>query len=171
MRTASRHGVSLLELLAIIPLIVAFWVIFSALFPALVSDVPAAQRTIITEGQVAGLVRHIRQDMDAATALPASADGRQANAKTLLIQTRQGVICYEAVEGGWTRANLSAPTAALPQTWPLSKAVVAWQAAPDAGTLEVRTAVKVKIRGRPVERLANSYLFFINAAKGYRVPT
>lgn len=160
-----RRGVTLVELLTIIPMLLAVMAIIATLTPTLTKDIPALGRAVQTQRQLTGVFQRIERDVDSAVSLPDSAGGKQAGPATLLLQTPRAVICYEFADGRLTRFELSAQ-ALPPQVWQMPNAAVVWKrgsegAAPTA--VEMRTAVRMNIGCRNVERLAISHVYFLHA--------
>ncbi len=171
--TGNRRGFSLLELLAILPLMVALAIILDSVFPTLIHDAPAAHRAALREAQLTHMLDLLRTDVDCATSLPAAAAGKTAGDDVLLIEARDGVFCYEKGEGNVTKSRLQNGEFRTLRTVPLTEAVIAWKPVTEDSqplALQVHTAVLMKIRGGWAERLANNHLFYMHALKGCPVP-
>ena len=158
----SRRGFSLMELISVIGMLCVMMMIMTPLLPTLLSEVPATQRAASTHRQIAGILRRIQQDMDRAIDLPAASGEKRAGDRTLLIRTEADTILYEWADGRLTRSELRVPAAK--ETWDMPKGIIRWRAVSDQGrqALEVRTAVRVRIGPREVERLAGSNVYYID---------
>lgn len=167
-----RRGISLVELLVIIPILATVMALGCELLPVLGKEVPATWRAAGAQRQLTGALQRIGRDVDLAEASPGADALRLTDDNTLLIQTRNGVVRYVFADGGVTRSD-SAAGGAPPQTWSMPEAVINWRIMRDnkdrAQALELMTAVKVQIAGRTLERLANSRVYYVNALQPAKV--
>lgn len=162
-----RRGMTLVELLASLPLIAAVLVLVSALFPALMRDVPAIQRVVETHSGVGHVLKAIRRDVDQAVALPAAAAGKSAGDSTLLIELPDAMVCYQVDQGEITRREIQAgrdKPGPVTNSWSLPGVKISFQLWRGDGrvlAVQIRTAVEHTAKGKVSEKLANTHLLFV----------
>ena len=163
-----RRAFTLLELMIGVIVLVAVSIAAAPLFRSLVGDIPRGKRAIDTHSAVSGLVRQMRADMDAATALPPAAGGEKASDTLLLIDSPAGLIRYEILADAVTRGRTApggAGRASETNRWPVPNAEIKWQVRPGRGQVEVRTAVHVKTDLGRQKRLVNAHLLFVGPSR------
>ena len=164
----SRRGVTLVELLAALPLMAAVLVVISTLFPAAVRDVPRLYRVVQTGGGISHLAREIREDVDASVSFPARAAGKTADENTLLLELPQGIICYEIHQNEVIRSEISSDgrESKIANSWSLPEAKISfhlWRSDERAYAVELRSAVEYVTQGRVEDKLANTQVYFLGA--------
>jgi len=170
-----RKAFTLVEVLVVITVLPFVAIAFSGLFATFIRDVPRMTRMVQENTSVLDLVRHIRQDVDAAAGLPDAFADRMSDDRTLLIALPERVICYRIDEDGVTRTVLSGENAE-PTTegrWRFRAAVIAWRLqrrADRAHAVEVQTSLKERLSGKTRQRFANSHLYFLGGLAREQTP-
>lgn len=166
-----RRAFTLLELMIGATMLVVVSIIAAPFFKSLVIDVPRAKRAIDTHSAVSGMIRQLRADVGAATALPAAAGGEKATDKLLLIASPAGLVRYEIRDGAVIRTRTrpdGTPVQRGTHEWPVPNAEIKWDVRQRGGrrcVVEVRTAVYVDAdRGRQ-KRLVNAHLLFLGPVR------
>jgi len=155
---------TLVEMLVVITVLPFAAIAFSGLFATSIRDVPRMTRIVQENTSVLDLVRHIRDDIDAAVGLPDAFGEVRSDDRTLLIALPESVICYRIDEAGVTRTRLDQAEPQTEGVWRFRDAVIAWrrwQQGEEARAVEVRTFLQERIAGKTREKLANSYVHFI----------
>ena len=169
-----RRGMSLIEVLALIPMLLAVMLVYSGLFYASLDDVPKLQQVAHVNGVLSHMLQRLQQDMDAAESLPKSASGRTAGEKLLLIRLASGVICYEVSDGEITREELpdgGNRQTKRPQKWTVPEAKVSfhrWQSSGSAYAVEVRRAVEYRKQEYSEDKLVNRHVLYLASMPGSR---
>lgn len=159
-----RKAFSLVEMLVVITVLPFAAIAFSGLFATSVRDVPRMTRIVQENTSVLDLVRHIRDDIDAAVGLPDAFAEVRSDDRTLLIDLPEGAICYRIDEAGVTRTVLGQAEPQTEGVWRFRDAVIAWrrwQQGEEAHAVEVRTFLRERIAGKAREKLANSHVYFV----------
>ncbi|RPI61999.1 MAG: hypothetical protein EHM48_04785 [Planctomycetaceae bacterium] len=164
-------GTSLIEMLVIIPILIVIMVICNTLFRTSLRDVPAGRTAVQTDGQIHNVLRAIQRDMDRGIALPETAGDFAADEQTLLIQTSDGVICYEFDRYGVTRTTPAAANSSS-QKWQMKNAVISVARRPETGpakAIEIHTGVTMPGQDWPAEHLVNNHVYFLDALHARQV--
>ncbi len=168
-----RRGMTLIELIVTIPLIVAVLTVMASFFPKLLTDIPKIQRAAHVHRGLAHMLRTVQTDVDTALALPESFGDKTAGESVLLIRLPDGVIFYEVNADGIVRNELSGADGEGTRTnsWSLPAAKVSfqlWEREGEVSAVAVRTAVALRVRGRNVDKLANTQVYFLSALPSVR---
>ena len=162
-------GWSLVELLTIVVIMGAVMALFGPVFNAAFRDLPRAKRAMEGNSRICDMLLRMREDIDAAEALPAPAEN------TLWIRLPDSQVRYTFEDGEVTRrvSDLQRQADLSPAiSWQTPRADIHWRLWERDGrhyAVEVATSVSVTVNGRAVKKLANSHVFFLNAApKGRR---
>jgi len=164
----SHRGVTLVELLATLPLMAAVLVVISVLFPRVVRDVPSLYRVVQTGDGISHLARAIREDVDAGIAMPPRAVAKTAGSGILLIQLSKRTICYEIDRDEVIRTEMSpdGSESKITNSWSLPKAEISfhlWRSDGRAYAVEMRSGVKYVTQGRTEDKLVNTRVYFLGA--------
>ena len=168
------RGFTLLEIIAVLPLMVLVGAIVAGVFPVLVRDVPRVQETVNVRVRLGHMLGRLQKDVDAAGSLPESAAGRSAGEGLLLLQLPDAVVCYEVGRGSVTRSRLSEDANGQPietDAWSVPSARVSFNRWPRSGrcrAVEVHTAVEHTMHGQTREKLAKTHLFHLAVLPGRR---
>ena len=169
-----RRGMSLIELLAVLPMLLAVMLVFSGLFYTSLEDVPKLQQVANVNGVLSHMLERLQRDVDEAESLPESASGKTAGEKLLLIRSPSGVIYYEVKAGEIIREDLTAEAARETKrtyTWPVPGAKVSfrkWQSSGSPYAVEVRHAVEYSKQKYSEDKLANTRVFYLASIPGQR---
>jgi type II secretory pathway pseudopilin PulG len=163
-----RSAFTLTELLVVIPVIVAAWLLFSILVPTTIRDIPHLAQTLSRHRHIRNFLTHLQNDVDTATQLPARVDSLAAGDQTLLLQTLGGVLAYEVRDGKVIRKSPAGASAKETIEWELPGALVEfhrWTRDKNnqAYAVDVHTAQTVKREGITIERFENHHVFFLHA--------
>jgi type II secretory pathway pseudopilin PulG len=165
-----RHGFTLLELLAVIPMLAAISLVVGILFVPVVSEVPKMQNVVNQQSGITDMLRSIESDVDLAKALPDSYAGKLFTEKQLLIELSSEIICYSVSNGEILRFKLKADGKSdKTENWDLPDAKVSFsrmREGKDSYAVEVHTAVVYSNKGQKENKLANTHVFFLSAVPG-----
>jgi type II secretory pathway pseudopilin PulG len=187
-QSSMRKAFTLVELLMLVSVLPIVMIAISGVYATLIRDIPRTTRVLQQNTVVLDLLRQIGRDMDQATGLPEQFDGQHTGAHVLLIEQSGRVIRYEFQDGQVVRTLLSGAlsedrgpktedtVASNPQSairnsqsperlWRMPEAVVTWQPWTrdgEARAIEVRSHVRERVAGRLTEKLAGSYVFFVD---------
>ncbi|HET6430045.1 MAG TPA: prepilin-type N-terminal cleavage/methylation domain-containing protein [Phycisphaerae bacterium] len=159
-----RKGVTLVELLLAVSILLMVGAISVELFGTIVRDIPDRKRAIDEHTALAGMVRQMRKDASAAT--DASAEEGTGG---LVLTCPAGKVRYQAAAGRVERTEEPADAGGRGRTmaWPVPHATVRWDVRRDGGRavgLEVRTKVDPVGRARDQRPLANAHVLLLGAA-------
>lgn len=161
-----RSGFSLIEILVVIPLIIAAWLLISVLAPATIRDVPRLSQTLSRHRHVQHFLARLQQDTDAATQLPERIGSEAVDSQKILLQTPGGALAYEVRDGKVIRKTLTGPSKGETIEWELPEALVEfhrWVRDENAYAVDVHTALIEKRQGQTLERFENHHVFFLHA--------
>ncbi len=172
----NRRGVTLLELLAMLPLLAAASLLSARLGMAVVQDIPRASRAMGTHDVLLNMIDSLQQDVDAAASLPESIGGRKTGEKLLVLQFPDGMVSYEGgpdevirrkyQAGSGDAQDVGAMTSEVIDSWSLPNAKVSFQRrmlTDSAYAVEVHTSVQIFMEGAAQERFVSSRLLCLNA--------
>jgi type II secretory pathway pseudopilin PulG len=168
---------TLVELIATLPIMIAVSVVMAAFFPGLLMDTPKIQRATHVHRGLTHVLRTVQTDMDAAVALPESFGERTAGASVLLIRLPEGVVSYEVSGDKIVRNELTTGAdERSPQTrnWSLPHARMKfqfWRRDGEVHAVAVYTAVGLRTRGDSEDKLANTRVYFLAALPSIREKT
>ena len=100
-----RKGFTLIEVLVIVIIMPFIFLIFDGLFRTLLSDIPWSWRIAQENTTMLSMLDQLQQDIDAAKGLPESFGTYTANDNLLLIESPDGVLCYQLKDGKVTRSS------------------------------------------------------------------
>ena len=166
-----RSGFTLLELLAVLPLLAAASLVFGLLFNEMILDVPRMQTAAFTSGDIQAVLTRMQRDFDLAKALPPAMNGQSADETLLWLTTDGGVLRWQVKDGQVSRDEYAAgpDRKHLHQTqWPLRQAKVRFERLPDAQAVAVHSAAQYHTMGQVQDRLVNTHVFCIAGLGGHR---
>jgi len=170
-----RGGMTLVELIASLPLLAAVMALLSMVLPAVVTDVPRCRRVVETNTGICHMARALRQDIEAATALPEKFAETVSGNASLLVKLPEKVICYRADKDQVTRGEIFQADGLERTTnsWELSGAKIDFELWRDQGrpyAAVMRSAVEYAADGIVEDKLANARVYFPGnaAASGRR---
>jgi prepilin-type N-terminal cleavage/methylation domain-containing protein len=125
-----RKGFTLVELLVVVVVLPFVFILFDGLFKTIVGEIPMSVRVVQENTSLLNMLGQLQRDVDKAKGLPESFADRTANDQLLLIELKEGVICYQLKEGEVFRHKLTDPPqgkAEEPRVWSLPHASVKWK--------------------------------------------
>ena len=170
-----RRGVSLVEIVAALPLLIAVTVLFTAVFATSLEDVPKIAKVADTHHVLSAMLERMQEDVDAAISLPGFLDNYQSDEGLLLIEQPSQIVFYEVKEGQIVRTELSkdgGSWAEHPYIWPVPQARVSFSRPSTSGlvqAVEVHTAVLHIRRQQVQEKLVNRHIFHLSALGYHKV--
>ncbi len=163
---------TLLEVLAALPLFAAAGVIIMMLFPLLVIDVPKIQKAMQQQSGLRSMLLQLQQDVDGAVSLPKSAAGKTFGEELLLLERPEGLLCYQISEAKIFRKEfLDDGAFRESQIWSLPGTKIRfgrWERSGKGYAVEVRTAVQYTRQNQIEEKLSNAFVFYRNAMPAQR---
>lgn len=174
-----RKGTTLLELLAVIPLLLIIGMISDTLFTPMVQGIPKLQRVSWENECVRNMLKSIQADVEIATALPRSHGQKMAGPTLLLIRQGETVLAYQVKDGKVIREILSPENISVAssrkknvaETWNLPAAKIQFSIWPktsgqQAYAVDVQTAVEYRERNYSKDKFANTHVYFLPDANG-----
>ena len=153
-----RRGFSLVEMLIATVVIAAAIAVSTVIYTTAWGDAPRIARAVESHRQVGLALAWMQRDVDAALALPASAD-------ELLIRRPEGVVGYAFGDDEIRRFTVTPAGRRVDRTWPARDAEVRWKVWEKKGrryAVEVRSWVAPEmVDGPPQRNLANARVFFL----------
>lgn len=162
-----RRGMTLVEILIVVMVLPFAMLAFDVLFRSTLSDIPRSTRLVQENTSLLNMLEQMRQDIGAAKALPQSHGQDAAGEGLLLIELADGVVSYQLSSGKMLRRRLIPSQQEQPadvRVWSLPNSQVQWRIWRQDGrsyAVEVRTAIKYKLRSKYQDRMANSHLYFL----------
>ena len=169
-----RRGMAIIEMVAMIPILMAVMLLFSGLFYASLEDVPKLQQVAHTNSVLSHMIQRLQQDIDAAESLPKSAFGRNADETLLLLKLSDGTVSYEIQDGEIIREELASGRGRQEKKgyrWPVPGAKVSFYRRQNSSgdyAVEVRRAVEYTKQGHSEEKLVNSHVLYLDSISGHR---
>ena len=166
------RGFTLIEIIATLPLMTVALFVLAVVSRSLIVDMPRRGKTASTSSGISHLVRTLREDVEAGTALPDACGGQVADENTLLIRTGDGTVSYSVEPGCIRRCELAGPETEVERTtekWQLQSALVTFERYRVHGEprgVVLHTAVEEIVEQRPMTKLANAHLLFLGASGG-----
>ncbi|MFH1719482.1 MAG: hypothetical protein ABIF19_19185 [Planctomycetota bacterium] len=164
-----RRGFTLIEILVIVIITPFVFLIFDGLFRTLVSDIPWSWRIAQENTTMLNMLDQLQQDIDKATALPESFAGHTADDNLLLIESADGVLCYQLKDGQVLRRRLTnsgGSDTEEERAWSLPHAKIVWHVWARDGrryAVESRAHIERSARGQWKKKMAHSRLYFAGA--------
>jgi len=158
-----KKAFTLIELLVVIIVLPAVTLVLSRVFATFIRDVPKMVRVAERNITVSDMIVQMRDDLDRAVALPDSFEAQRSDDHTLLIALPGSLVCYELQNGCGVRSVLK-PVDPEARTWTFPEAEVKWSRWRDdegAYAVEIHTLVRQTIRSQVKDKLANSYVLFV----------
>lgn len=164
-----RKGFSLLELLAVLVIFASVSFALAPVFTTVCSDIPRSYRVAQENTSLLNMLGRMQKDIDTAKQLPDSFAGHTTDDKLLLIESADGCICYQLIDGKVLRSRLTnaeQDTGKDTMVWSVPHAKVEWQVwrkNREGYAVEVKTHIDHDVRGHPQKKMANSHLYFMGA--------
>jgi len=167
-----RNGFSLIEMLEVIIVVTFAFFAFTVIFNNTVMDVPRATRVVEENTTLLNMMRQMQRDIDSAKGLPESSAGQVASDKLLLLELKDGTICYQLEDDRVLRRklmNAQQDVADQDRTWLLPNSEIEWRVWRKDGigyAVEVKTHIRHKLREKIEKKMANSHLYFAGIFAG-----
>lgn len=163
-----RKGYTLIELLVVIVLISTISIVISKLFTVIISDIPRLYGVVQENTSVLDMLEQMHEDVDVAKGLPESFAEYTTDKDLLLIELPNTIVCYQLKDGKVTRRKLPVAQEQYEEdtrVWSVPNAKIEWQVHRNdmGGSVEVKTCIEHKVRGRSEEKMANTNLYFTGA--------
>ena len=165
-----RGGWTLVEVVCVVGVLGVLVGLTGPLFRTLICDVSLAREMVEANCAVRRMLARLRADVDVALSLPAEAGNLQAGPGRILIDTPEGLLCYELGEDTVTR-RVAAPAGtdddSRETVWRTPRARLDWRLRRSGGRavgIEIRTAIEHPTPAGAQPKLANSHVFFMTAA-------
>lgn len=164
-----RKGFTLVELLILVIVLPFVFIIFDGLFKTIAGEIPMSVRIIQENTSLLNVLRQIQNDVDRAAGLPKSFAGKTASNQTLLIELKEGVICYQIKDGGVVRQILTDTSQGKteePRIWMIPHANIEWKVLERNGqgyAVETNTHLEYGRRGQWIKKMAHTHLYFAGA--------
>lgn len=163
-----REGFALNEMLFMIPVMIVIMMMCTKPIRILTSDLLQVQRDLQANVSVHHMLRRVREEIEGATGLPEYAGPARTGGRVLLIESSEGTICYELIDGKVIKSRLSLEQNKPGQridSWPVPNASINWKVWRREGygyAVEVITSINRISGGHLHKKLKNSHVFFIN---------
>jgi prepilin-type N-terminal cleavage/methylation domain-containing protein len=164
-----RKGFTLVEILVVIIVLPFVFIALDGLFKTLITDIPKSYPVVQENTSLLNMLEQMRQDIDKAKTLPESFAEHTTSDELLLIELKDGVICYKITNGQVIRSKLSQTQQTDPEetrSWSLPRAKIQWKVCKKNGkghAVEIKTHIDYKYRGHWKKKMANSHLYFVGA--------
>jgi prepilin-type N-terminal cleavage/methylation domain-containing protein len=163
-----RRGYTLTEVLVVIVLVSTVSIVLSRLFTTIISDIPRLYGVVQENASVLNMLEQMHEDVDVAKGLPESFAEYTADKNMLLIELPNSIVCYQLKDGKVIRRKLPVAQEQYEEdtrVWSVPNAIIEWQVNRNdmAGSVEVKTCIEHKVRGRSEEKMAGSHLYFSGA--------
>jgi len=168
-----QRGFTLVEMLVMLPVIVAAGALFTFILPVAVRDVPRLQQTLSYHRQIQGFLTRLQADVDSASLLPAQIGSATAGESILLLQTPDGALAYELHDGKMIRKSLAGASTADTTEWYVPGAAIEfhpWTRDNKTYAVDVHTVLSIQREGKTVERFENHHVFFLHAMPTLSIP-
>jgi len=167
-----RKGMTIIEMLALIMVLAILSVPLARLSRATLRDIPAMWRMVQINTRVIEMLEQMHGDIDFAEALPDKFGKYEADEKTLLIESKGTVVCYQLKDEKIVRYETVADSNdgfKDTATWPVPEAKVEWRLlyrGDKAYAVEVQSYIAKWVGERLEKKFANSHLYFAGALEG-----
>ena len=166
-----RKGFTLVEMLIVVMVAPLLFIFLDGLFTTLLADIPRSFNISQESITLQNVLEQMQQDMDNAKDLPESFAGHMSNDKQFLIESPDGIICYQQKDGQIVRHELTDTdqgNTGDERSWSLPNTKVEWKTrvkGTQGYAVEVNTHFEYKTRGKWKKTMANSHLFYGGAIR------
>jgi len=160
-----RKASTLIEMLATISILLVIMVACAKPFKNLISGIPRTNRDFQTNSIMLGMLRELRNDVEYAHGLLEYATNEKVGCNMLMIETEDGVVCYELGDGEVTKttSETNDQLSQSSRTWCLPHVKISWKLRSHNGkkcAVELTTNIERVVSGQREEKLRNSYVYF-----------
>jgi len=163
----------LVEMLVVLPVIVAVGALFTFILPVAIRDVPRLQQTLSYQRQIQNFLSRLQADVDSASQLPAQVSSTTDGESILLLQTPDGTLAYELHDGKVIRKPLAGASTADTTEWYVPGATIEfhpWTRDNKTYAVDVHTTLSIQREGKTIERFDNHHVFFLHAMPTPPIP-
>jgi hypothetical protein len=169
-----RKGYLLVELLTVVAILTILGGTFVTLSGKVIFGIGRSYRLIQTNTSMLNMLGQLRSDVNGGKGFAESSGAYSAGEKTLLIESEDGVICYQLKEDEVARyspADVEGGGDEEVTIWPIRNGRVKWQVwrkDSDGYAVEVQSYIEYTTSGHLQKKMANSYLYFVGSHKKAR---
>jgi type II secretory pathway component PulJ len=164
-----RKGFNLVEMLIVIITIPVIVIVLDKTLINTLRDIPRSSSVVQENTTLLNMLGQLRNDVEQADNLPESFDGLISNDEILLVETTDVVIFYrkengEIIKSQFTKGQRNDNIET--RVWSLPNSEVTWQVWRENSrgyAVEIISNVKLKLRKKLQEKMANSHVFFVGA--------
>ena len=165
-----RKGYLLTEMITIIAVLALVLLITERFFRTLAYELPRDSRLVQEGCAINNAVSHIRADVASAKVLLESVGG-SAEPASLVMKLPDGMVSYDFDDGRILRRGTGNKDTTSRDTvvWSVPHGRIEWRVWSRDQTgyaVELKTCIEYKDRGNTKRKMANSYLFFADTARG-----
>ena len=166
-----RKGYLFAEMLTVITILVILGGTFVTLSGRIIFVIGHSGRLIQANTSMLNMLGQLRSDVNGSKGFAESFGACSAGEETLLIESGNGVICYQFKEGEVTRYRLADVEGVGDEEatiWPIRNGRVKWQVwrkDGDGYAVEVQSYIEDETSGHLQKKMENSYLYFVGADK------
>jgi prepilin-type N-terminal cleavage/methylation domain-containing protein len=163
-----RKAFTLIEILTVLAVISIIAIPMARLSTATIADIPLVYRMAQSNASMLDAIRHIGEDVGVAKGFPKSSGGYKEDDTHLLIESRNGTICYQLTDSKIIRrrlANISTGNSEQVISWTVPLAKISWgvwRENNNGYAVEVRTCLEQESGERTME---NSHVYFAGIYK------
>ena len=164
-----RKGFTIIEVLTVVIVLPFLIIVLDGLFRTLINDIPRSHQLVQVKTSLLNMLEKMQQDIDKAKGLPETYNEYTAGDKMLLIDSPEGMICYQLKDDKVFRHNfteMQKTNVAETKYWSVPHAKVQWKVwrkDTSGYAVEVRTHIEHKVRNHLEKKMANSHLYFVGA--------
>ena len=169
-----RKGYLLVELLTVITILMILSGTIVTLSGKVILGIGRSYRLIQTNTSMLTMLVQLRSDVNGGKGFAESFGKYRAGEETLLIESEDGVICYQLKEDEVVRygpADVEGVGDEEVTIWPIRNGKVKWQVwhkGNDGYAVEVQSYIEYKTSGHLQKKMANSHLYFVGSYKKAR---
>ena len=169
-----RRGYLFAEMLTVITILAILGGTFVTLSGKTIFGAGRSYRLIQTNASMLHMLGQLRSDVNSGKGFAESFGACSAGEETLLIESEEGVICYQLKGNEVVRRTLADVDGAGDQKvtiWPIRNGRFIWRIWRKDGegyALELQSYIEYETSGRLQKKMANSYLYFVGSHKKAR---
>ena len=163
-----RKAFAINEMLFMIPVVIVLMMMCTKPLRILTGELRQDQRDLQANVSVNHMLRRMREEIGRATGLSEQAGGRRAGGGVLLIESVNGIVCYEHIDDKVIKSIVGAERdepAGHTDIWKVAHAEIDWKIQKRDGegyAVEVITSINRISGGHLHKKLQNSHVFFVN---------
>jgi hypothetical protein len=163
-----REGFAINEMLFMIPVVIVLMMMCTKPIRILTGDLRQNQRDLQANVSVHHMLRGLRDEIVYATSLPEHAGRKRAGGGVLLIESLNGIICYEHIDDKVIKSIINPEmdeSGEIKDIWKVAHAEINWEVLRlnrKGYAVEVVTSINRESGGHLHKKLKNSHVFFVN---------